>query len=147
MAELRGTTSAPVNAHPLLPLPPVPAPGTPDPLYCVEQVNHPSSVLVGPGYPGVGDENPPVSMGVPGAAMKRPAIPVVVVSLISKLAMVALRNAKVKYCSPLRPVARSGPDGKYPELKLVTKCLTTPYRSTASCVPAIVCTPLHTLAV
>ena len=73
-----GITSAPVKAQPLLPLPPVAlAPGTPDPLYCVNDSNHPLMVLVGPGKPGVGEENPPVSMVVFGAAIHSPAMPVV----------------------------------------------------------------------
>ena len=73
-----GITSAPVNAHPFVPdgLPPVAlAPGTPAPLYCCEPTNQPFNVLVGPGYPGVGDENPLLSIVVPGAATQRPAIP------------------------------------------------------------------------
>jgi hypothetical protein len=72
------------------------APGTPDPLYCSDQLNQPLSVDVGPGKPGVGELNPLVSIVVPGAAIHMPAIPVVLVSLMSKLAIVALRKAKVK---------------------------------------------------
>ena len=110
-----GITSDPVNAHPFVPagLPPVAlAPGTPAPLYCWNPVNHPLIVLVGPGNPGVGDENPPVSIVVPGAATHKPDIPVdPVVNIISKLAKLGLTNAKVKYCNPDRPVAKSGPIG------------------------------------
>ena len=61
-------------------------------------------VLVGPGNPGVGDVNPPVSIVVPGNATHRPAMPVVVVKIISKLARLGLLNAKVKYCVPDLPV-------------------------------------------
>ena len=109
IAVFNGITSAPVNAHPFEPLPPVPlaAPGTPAPAYCVYASSHPLMVLVGPGNPGVGDENPPESIVVPGAAIQTPATPVVVVSLMSKLARLGLANAKVKYCVVVRfpPIA------------------------------------------
>ena len=106
-------------------------------------------VLVGPGNPGVGDENPLVSIVVPGAANHTPATPVVVVNLISKFARLGLANAKVKYCVLVRPPAtdKFGPTGKYPVLRSTAYCLSTPYRTTASGVPAMVCTPDQTLAV
>ena len=116
IAVFNGITSAPVRAHPFDPLPPVPlaAPGTPDPAYCVDASSQPLMVLVGPGNPGVGDENPLLSMVVPGAATQTPATPVVVVNLTSKLARLGLANAKVKYCVlVLLPVTdKFGPTGK-----------------------------------
>ena len=56
-------------------------------------------------------------MLVPGAAINIPLI--VPLSVTVKLAIVVLLNAKVKYCDPLLPVFKSGPAGKYPELKSV----------------------------
>jgi hypothetical protein len=93
---------------------PLAAPGTPDPAYCVNASSHPLILLVGPGNPGVGDENPLLSMVVPGAATQTPATPVVVVNLTSKFARLGLANAKVKYCVlVLLPVTdKFGPTGK-----------------------------------
>ena len=151
IAVFNGITSAPVKAHPFEPLPPVPlaAPGTPDPAYCVYVSSHPLMVLVGPGNPGVGDENPPESIVVPGAASQTPATPVVVVNLMSKLARLGLANAKVKYCVLVRfpPIDKFGPTGKYPVDKSTAYRCSTPYRTTASGVSAMVCAPDQALDV
>jgi len=78
-----------------VPLPPDPvfAPGTPEPLYCIEQSNHPFKLLV-------------ASIIVPGAANHIPAIPgdaapVSVDILIEKLATTCLLNANVNHCCPV----------------------------------------------
>lgn len=73
-----GTTSAPVNAQPLLPLPPLPVslPGIPAPAYWLVQSNQPLNPLA-------------LSTPVPGAAIHKPAIPVLLM-LISKLATTCL---------------------------------------------------------
>ena len=62
----------------------------------------------------MGDENPLLSIVVPGAAIHNPEMPVVVVNLTSKLAKLGLANANVKYCVPDRLVLRLGPTGKNP---------------------------------
>ena len=94
------TTSAPVLAHPSLPLPPEPVllPGTPTPAYWVPVSNQPFNPLA-------------LSTPVPGAAIHKPAIPVDEFIAMSKFATTALRNAKVKYCLPVSPDL-SGPAGK-----------------------------------
>ena len=90
-----------VNAQPLEQLPPEPvlAPGTPEPPYVVDASNQPLS-----------DEAE--SIAVPGAAMNTPLT--VPVRVRSKLAILVLLNAMVKYCVPVS-LLRSGPAGRYPE--------------------------------
>jgi hypothetical protein len=64
-------------------------------------------------------------------------------NLTVKLLIVVLRNANVKYCAPDLPVARSGPAGRYPELRSVVKWLIVPNLEIASLVPATVTAPDH----
>ena len=89
-----------VNAQPLEPLPPFPVslPGTPEPAYVTLVSNQPFNPLA-------------LSIAVPGAAMKQPAIPVVLTIFRSKLATVCLLNANVKYCVPVSPLL-FGPTGR-----------------------------------
>ena len=55
------SVAVPPTAHPLLPLPPVPVPGTPDPAYATDAFNQPL----------VGDAGVSVT---PGHAIHKPAI-------------------------------------------------------------------------
>ena len=94
-AEFNGAT--PPTDPPLLPLPPEPAPGTPEPAYAVDISNQPFNVDV-------------VSIELPGNATQRPAI--VPVNLMLNLDTDVLTNLNVKYCEPVLPVLKLGPAGR-----------------------------------
>ena len=132
---LNGTTSAPVLAHPSLPLPPPPVllPGTPAPAYCERVSNQPFRPLA-------------LSIPVPGDAIHNPAIPVDELIAMSKFATTCLRNAKVKYCLPVSPDL-SGPAGKKPLDRFVVKCCKRPHLIVASLVPPTETAPVNVLLV